>query len=172
MPLFSSKKAVHIPYNHGSILKQNSWAWCKLLASSWFLTFFLCFLWSGEPFADLLVHLCMLYGLAPVLVYNRMGIVSACLERAAPILRQELTLSGDYASWFQAKDLTLQDYLWCAWACHWLEMYQIRSDQLLSHVRLFATPWIAARQTSLSITNSRIQVKQWGGQQTVYFALD
>ena len=32
---------------------------------------------------------------------------------------------------------------------------QIRSDQSLSRVRLFATPWIAARQTSLSITNSR-----------------
>ena len=33
--------------------------------------------------------------------------------------------------------------------------FQIRSDQSLSHVRLFATPWIAARQASLSITNSR-----------------
>ena len=33
-------------------------------------------------------------------------------------------------------------------------MYQIRSDQSLSPVRLFATPWIAACQTSLSITNS------------------
>ena len=32
---------------------------------------------------------------------------------------------------------------------------QIRSDQSLSHVRLFATPWITARQASLSITNSR-----------------
>ena len=31
---------------------------------------------------------------------------------------------------------------------------QIRSDQLLSCVWLFATPWIAARQASLSITNS------------------
>ena len=30
----------------------------------------------------------------------------------------------------------------------------IRSDQSLSHVRLFATPWMAARQASLSITNS------------------
>ena len=30
----------------------------------------------------------------------------------------------------------------------------IRSDQSLSPVRLFATPWIAARQASLSITNS------------------
>ena len=30
-----------------------------------------------------------------------------------------------------------------------------RSDQSLSRVRLFATPWIAARQASLSITNCR-----------------
>ena len=34
-----------------------------------------------------------------------------------------------------------------------LEGY-ISSVQLLSHVRLFATPWIKARQASLSITNS------------------
>lgn len=32
---------------------------------------------------------------------------------------------------------------------------QIRSDQSLSRVRLFATPWIAAYQASLSITNSQ-----------------
>ena len=31
---------------------------------------------------------------------------------------------------------------------------QIRSDQSLSRVRLFSTPWITARQASLSITNS------------------
>ena len=36
-----------------------------------------------------------------------------------------------------------------------LSQYQIRSDQSLSRVRLFATPWIEARQASLSITNSR-----------------
>ena len=33
--------------------------------------------------------------------------------------------------------------------------YQFSSLQLLSHVRLFATPWTAARQTSLSITSSQ-----------------
>ena len=38
-------------------------------------------------------------------------------------------------------------------------MYQIRSDQSLSHVWFFATPWIAARQASLSITNSRSSIK-------------
>ena len=36
---------------------------------------------------------------------------------------------------------------------------QIRSDQSLSHVRLFVTPWIAAHQASLSITNSRSSLR-------------
>ena len=40
-----------------------------------------------------------------------------------------------------------------------LNQYQIRSDQLLGRVRLFATPWIAARQASLSITNSRSSLR-------------
>ena len=37
----------------------------------------------------------------------------------------------------------------------WSGILQIRSDQSLSRVRLFVTPWIAAHQASLSITNSR-----------------
>ena len=38
---------------------------------------------------------------------------------------------------------------------HWLNLksVQFSSVQSLSHVQLFATPWIAARQASLSITN-------------------
>ena len=36
---------------------------------------------------------------------------------------------------------------------------QIRSDQSLSRVWLFATPWIAARQASLPITNSRSSLR-------------
>ena len=36
---------------------------------------------------------------------------------------------------------------------------QIRSDQSLSRVRLFATPWIAVCQASLSITNSRSSLR-------------
>ena len=34
-----------------------------------------------------------------------------------------------------------------------------QSVQLLSHVRLFATPWITARQASLSITNYRSSLR-------------
>ena len=37
---------------------------------------------------------------------------------------------------------------------HFMQV-QFSSVQSLSRVRLFATPWIAARQASLSITNSR-----------------
>ena len=37
-----------------------------------------------------------------------------------------------------------------------LEMESLSSVQSLSGVQLFATPWIAARQNSLSITNSRV----------------
>ena len=36
---------------------------------------------------------------------------------------------------------------------------QFSSFQLLSRVRLFGTPWIAARQASLSITNSRSSLR-------------
>ena len=35
----------------------------------------------------------------------------------------------------------------------------ISSVQSLSHIQLFATPWTASRQTSLSITNSRSLLK-------------
>ena len=37
--------------------------------------------------------------------------------------------------------------------------FQIRLDQSLSRVRLFVTPWIAACQASLSITNSRSSLR-------------
>ena len=38
-------------------------------------------------------------------------------------------------------------------------MYKFSSVQLLSRVRLFVTPWIAACQASLSITNSRSSLR-------------
>ena len=38
---------------------------------------------------------------------------------------------------------------------YWLHHFQFSSVQSLSHVQLFVTPWTAARQASLSITNSQ-----------------
>ena len=43
-----------------------------------------------------------------------------------------------------------------SWECLW---FWFGSVQSLSRVRLFVTPWIAARQASLSITNSRSSLK-------------
>ena len=42
---------------------------------------------------------------------------------------------------------------------HWLLSHQFSSVQLLSHVWLFATPWTAAVQASLFITNSQSWLK-------------
>ena len=38
-------------------------------------------------------------------------------------------------------------------------MQRLDSDQLLSHVQLFVTPWITACQASLSITNSQSSLR-------------
>ena len=49
--------------------------------------------------------------------------------------------------------IALQKQCWLVLAQQMKEVH-FSSIQLLSHVRLFATPWTAARQASLSITNS------------------
>ena len=46
-------------------------------------------------------------------------------------------------------------FLQCACFSQVIKSVHFSSVQLLSHVRLFATPWIEARQASLSITNSQ-----------------
>ena len=61
-------------------------------------------------------------------------------------------------------------WIWCShcsliigmvWSLSFTESYnsQFNSVQLLSRVQLFATPWIAARQASLSITNSQSSLR-------------
>ena len=47
-------------------------------------------------------------------------------------------------------------FLFCCLSFHFLTfiLWSISSVQLLSHVQLFVTPWTAAHQASLSITNS------------------
>ena len=58
--------------------------------------------------------------------------------------------------------------MWYIWKCNWFFIIVyvswyftefIQSVQLLCRVWLFATPWIVARQASLSITNSRSSLK-------------
>ena len=62
-------------------------------------------------------------------------------------------------NWMQDKEVETNEYKLPVpkyWLC------QFSSVQSLSHVWLFATPWIAAHQASLSITNSRSSLKLTG----------
>ena len=63
-----------------------------------------------------------------------------------------------------SSDLVLQDYVDLKYIYQYKYITMIialllSSVQLLSHVQLFATPWTAAHQASLSITNSRSLLK-------------
>ena len=53
-----------------------------------------------------------------------------------------------YSDWW---DHTISKFKFLIW---WEIAHQFSSVQSLSHVQLFATPWTAAHQASLSITNS------------------
>ena len=71
-------------------------------------------------------------------------------SRGNTAIQECLAISFSRAS-FQIKN---QTYLSCILR-HFTTEPPFSSVQSLSHVRLFATPWIAAHQASLSITNSR-----------------
>ena len=65
-------------------------------------------------------------------------------------------LLGSYHSTGWLPKISLFSRRWHYSSSLWfLPSDKIRSDQSLSPVRLFATPWIAACEDSLSITNSR-----------------
>ena len=76
-------------------------------------------------------------------------------------------LTADCCQWFLSGNYSQKEGCWL-WKVVWrvlkklgikLPSVQFSSVQLLSCVRLFATPWIAACQASLSITNSRSSLK-------------
>ena len=60
---------------------------------------------------------------------------------------------GLQSMWLQSRTW-LNNRVRMPW-CLSVDVFQFSSVQSLSCVRLFATPWIAAHQASLSITNSR-----------------
>ena len=69
---------------------------------------------------------------------------------------RQRSLAG-YSPWGHKQSDTTERFSLCA--TYYSRSYEVHiqfsSVQLLSHVRLFATPWIAACQASLSITNSQ-----------------
>ena len=56
-------------------------------------------------------------------------------------------------------NISMPIYLQIVYDCFPTPSVQFSSVQTLSHVRLFATPWIAACQASMSITNSRSSLR-------------
>ena len=72
----------------------------------------------------------------------------------------EIKLPTSTGSW-KSKRVPEKNLLMFHWLCQrlWLCSFQFSSVQSLSRVRLFVTPWIAARQASLSITNSRSSLR-------------
>ena len=83
------------------------------------------------------------------------------LEPTSVSLQFSSSLMGSWAGQEFRKSLLARGSLtgvklkWKRRVCASVYCYQFSSVQSLSGVRLFATPWIAACQASLSITNSR-----------------
>ena len=72
------------------------------------------------------------------------------------------TISWSLLKFMCTELVMLSNHYYCFTACFWMSAcasIQFSSVQLLSLVRLFAIPWIAACQASLSITNSRSSLK-------------
>ena len=80
--------------------------------------------------------------------------------RERDLYRGEMKLGGlQRVPWlFTAESLPGKTRVFLLPAGLW-HHHQLSSVQSLSHVRLFATPWTAARQASLSITNFRSLLK-------------
>ena len=80
-------------------------------------------------------------------VMNNILLLPPWFEEVACSYTKNITVS-----WLNFKNLSLS-------ARHCFNNFQFSSVQSLSRVRLFATPWIAARQASLSITISQSSLR-------------
>ena len=79
-----------------------------------------------------------------------------CLE--AELVRVPIG-SGWYPQAGSEGELNKRTVFRCVWLWHPIPSVQFSSVQSLSHIRLFSTPWIAARQASLSIINSQSSLR-------------
>ena len=126
---------------------------CWLISKGLYFFFFLAILQNvGSWFPDQGSNLCPLHCKSGVLTTGPLG-KSQWVSTILCILqtrKQKLGVLKQPAQFFFLKG-------WVLVTCPVLS--SVSSVQLLSHVLLFATPWIAAHQASLSITNSRSSLK-------------
>ena len=85
---------------------------------------------------------------------SKLGNVKVCCLQEVEPNSSSLECGLDPMNCFQWIGLKNYVTVQLCWLGH-----QFSSVQSLSRVRLFATPWIAARQASLSITNSRSSLR-------------
>ena len=88
--------------------------------------------------------------------------ILACIHyKSVTTLKITIFINPDFALYYNFIDKGMCE-LNIGLAQEWIQMLlsvQFSSVQSLSRVRLFATPWIAARQASLSITSSQSSLK-------------
>ena len=84
-----------------------------------------------------------------------MGFFSFCWSLGFSLARPWKGAHSFYKIYFNWRIIILQYCVGFCCTTTWISC----SVQSLSHVRLFATPWTAARQASLSITNSQSLLK-------------
>ena len=100
---------------------------------------------------------CVLNHFSHVQLFATVWIIACRASLSMGFSRQEY-LSGLPCS--SARDLPKPGIkLLCLSFLHWFSSVQFSSIQSLSHVKLFVTPWTAACQDSLSITNSQSLLK-------------
>ena len=79
-----------------------------------------------------------------------------CLSLQPLTVNHVILCAISLTSWIKHALATLFHRQWkILWTIRCYFLSSLSSVQLLNRVRLFETPWIAARQASLSITNSR-----------------
>ena len=81
-------------------------------------------------------------------------LVLACSIHERMFVWEEWLSGKNVGFWSQEKGICFK-FFWSQEG----DMREFSSVQLLSHVQLFATPWITAHQASLSITDSRSLLK-------------
>ena len=110
-------------------------------ASPWFYSVL-------DPLCCLDLVDCFIFHVRKVFNYQFSSVTQSCLILCDPM---DCSVPGSPVHGI----LVLQRAWLTTWNYHVTICYSVQFSSVLSRVRLFATQWIAARQASLSITNSR-----------------
>ena len=81
------------------------------------------------------------------------------MKKCSTSEKTELKLAKIFFHFIKLAKIQKSDNIFCWWGYSKQASHTVLSVQSLSRVQLFATPWTAARQASLSTTNSQSLLK-------------